>query len=775
MCSIGRLTRGHLALILLLTLASPARSDPPATVWPGANDKVVVIDQSCPTFTWKGVAGADGYELVLYQVQQQGSEFFLPEEGKARFWRRLPAENSSWTPSLKQCLEYGDVYAWAVRALTPGEQTEWSEISIFQVTAAGRVPGLSLAWPINLGGPADLGQDYAQFGLGSATRHHTGLDISGSSVAAAAPGVVDKIFDCGDCIYNGDPRSDNHIMQNVVILRHSLAGGGTAYSLYAHLGSIAAGLFEGQSVSTGHSLGTTGVWCGRCVPSRFLNHVHFEIKDRAVLHNPTNNGVQTPSDEPGGLCTQPPCYWGYTPTNPDQNGYHDPVLNMHQVSSISESRVRVTPDGQGVNMRTGPSNYRALRTTSSGEEFLAVRSSGATTTPACDAGWYQILPTELSFQTQLVDGIRYFNDPTRSSSAIPDAWICRGNGGEVWIESVEGETLSVSLTANPQSGTEPLESLITATVSGTATGTINYTFWWNCDDPGTSVGAVMNSCGSIPTPSPGQCAVSVNGFKCDAVAENPKVVGHTYSNAGTFTAKVIAERGAAPPAEDRFTIAVSSLFNYSLSNSGSVSVFQGSWGATTISRTLLSGSSEPVGLSASGLPSGASSSFTNNPCSPTCSSTLNISTSPATPQGTYLILVTGTPLNKTTSFNLEISAAPGDCEVESVTGLTVTSSAVYEACDRVHAGSGVTVSSTGELRLAAGRLVSLGSGVVVEGKLRISSCGHNLCQVSVDYPLVSGCHSCVTAICSVDSWCCNNNWDSVCVGRVSSICGLVCP
>jgi len=128
---------------------------------------------------------------------------------------------------------------------------------------------------------------------------------------------------------------------------------------------------------------------------------------------------------------------------------------------------------------------------------------------------------------------------------------------ENWLEK-SGETLSVSLTASPSNGNAPLDVQLTADVSGTATGTINYTFWWNCNDPGTSVGDVMNVCGYIPTPSPGSCASNENGIKCDGVTNDPKIVSHTYSSPGTYTAKVIAERGSADPAEDRITITVNS-------------------------------------------------------------------------------------------------------------------------------------------------------------------------------------------------------------------------
>jgi hypothetical protein len=98
-------------------------------------------------------------------------------------------------------------------------------------------------------------------------------------------------------------------------------------------------------------------------------------------------------------------------------------------------------------------------------------------------------------------------------------------------------------------------------------------------------------------------------------------------------------------------------FDYTLSNSGDITVTQGGSGSTTITRTLVSGTPQPVSLSVtSGLPPGAAASFTNNPCTPTCSSTLTISTSASTPTGTFPITVTGSPGGKTTSFNLIVTA-----------------------------------------------------------------------------------------------------------------------
>ena len=40
--------------------------------------------------------------------------------------------------------------------------------------------------------------------------------------------------------------------------------------------------------------------------------------------------------------------------------------------------------------------------------------------------------------------------------------------------------------------------------------------------------------------------------------------------------------------------------------------------------------------------------------------------------------------------------------------------------------------------------------------------------------LVAGCDPCVAAICASDPYCCDNNWDGICVAEVDDICGVIC-
>jgi len=58
------------------------------------------------------------------------------------------------------------------------------------------------------------------------------------------------------------------------------------------------------------------------------------------------------------------------------------------------------------------------------------------------------------------------------------------------------------------------------------------------------------------------------------------------------------------------------------------------------------------------------------------------------------------------------------------------------------------------------------------------ACGHSVCAFGG--ALVPGCDdppvspSCVTAVCSADSFCCSSNWDTTCINEVPVYCGLSC-
>jgi hypothetical protein len=52
------------------------------------------------------------------------------------------------------------------------------------------------------------------------------------------------------------------------------------------------------------------------------------------------------------------------------------------------------------------------------------------------------------------------------------------------------------------------------------------------------------------------------------------------------------------------------------------------------------------------------------------------------------------------------------------------------------------------------------------------NCSHPIC--STGGALTTSCDTCAAQVCAADSFCCNNKWDSQCVGEVSSICNESC-
>jgi len=101
--------------------------------------------------------------------------------------------------------------------------------------------------------------------------------------------------------------------------------------------------------------------------------------------------------------------------------------------------------------------------------------------------------------------------------------------------------------------------------------------------------------------------------------------------------------------------------SFSLTNSGGITIPQGSSGSNTITVTLVSGQAQPVTLSCDGgVPAGAVCSFSPSTGSPTFSSQLTIITQPTTVTGAYTINVAGTSggQKQSTQFLLTVTS-PG--------------------------------------------------------------------------------------------------------------------
>ena len=161
-----------------------------------------------------------------------------------------------------------------------------------------------------------------------------------------------------------------------------------------------------------------------------------------------------------------------------------------------------------------------------------------------------------------------------------------------------------------------------------------------------------------------------NGTTCTPTVMCHAAVGYDGPT-GLGTPNGVGAFGPGAVTQD-FSIAVSPT-------SGSTTA--GSSVSATVSTVTLSGAAQSVALSASGLPAGASASFTPSSVTSGSSSSLTIGTLSSTPAGTYAVTIqgTGTSATHTTSYSLTVNPVSGgggvtngDFETGSLSGWTAT-------------------------------------------------------------------------------------------------------
>jgi len=103
-------------------------------------------------------------------------------------------------------------------------------------------------------------------------------------------------------------------------------------------------------------------------------------------------------------------------------------------------------------------------------------------------------------------------------------------------------------------------------------------------------------------------------------------------------------------------VSASSAFDFSLSNSGGFTAVQGGYGSTTININLVSGSSQTIYLSCSGLPQDSVCTFNPAYGAPSVPTTASINALSSTPVGSYTVTVTGTGggVSHTTQFTFTV-------------------------------------------------------------------------------------------------------------------------
>ena len=173
-----------------------------------------------------------------------------------------------------------------------------------------------------------------------------------------------------------------------------------------------------------------------------------------------------------------------------------------------------------------------------------------------------------------------------------------------------------------------------------------------------------------------------------AIGSTVAIKGVGFFDSNTLTSNVAPNKIELHPVLDiNFNPGSPPPADYFTMNTSPVSAAQGQSATTSISTQVTSGSSQNVTLSATGLPSGATASFSPNPISSGQGSTMTVSTSSSTPAGTYTVNVKGTGVSTTytTSTSLTVTAgndfslnsSPNSLDVpQGLSGSTSISSAV---------------------------------------------------------------------------------------------------
>ena len=128
-----------LPLLLPVSLGSAlAVADEPVAaipVSPGDSQAGALIGDPCPSFSWGAVAGAQRYELAIFDAQWDDSPGYAEQARQGIALRRIEidAPALSWTPAGSECLDEGGSYLWFVRAATAAGEEPWSAPRYFEI------------------------------------------------------------------------------------------------------------------------------------------------------------------------------------------------------------------------------------------------------------------------------------------------------------------------------------------------------------------------------------------------------------------------------------------------------------------------------------------------------------------------------------------------------------------------------------------------------------------------------------------------------------------
>jgi hypothetical protein len=109
------------AVLVLSGFNLQGSSDVPVAISPGVSGGVGVVKDSCPTFSWSGVAWAQKYRVVVFGVEGDGKKINdeMALTAKPILSEDIAGGGLSWTPSASRGLAEEADYTWYVGPWTP--------------------------------------------------------------------------------------------------------------------------------------------------------------------------------------------------------------------------------------------------------------------------------------------------------------------------------------------------------------------------------------------------------------------------------------------------------------------------------------------------------------------------------------------------------------------------------------------------------------------------------------------------------------------------------
>jgi hypothetical protein len=212
--------------------------------------------------------------------------------------------------------------------------------------------------------------------------------------------------------YQINPSTSN--LGNVIVIAHPNG----KFTVYGHLDCIWPGVVPGLQVAAGTRIANMGHSGNGQRDRTFIPHTHFEMKDRAVTGDPTNQG-----------------YSGYTSDLPDGYGYHDAriYINPFSTSPLTPTAVKVVASSAQT-VFTGPdTSFAALATVAPNQEFVASSTSGS---------WYKIdLPNDNGSISGWVQG---------------GASLVTADPGAILLQVTGASSSGLTIQVGPASGTNLL-------------------------------------------------------------------------------------------------------------------------------------------------------------------------------------------------------------------------------------------------------------------------------------------------------------------------------